>query len=480
MRSVTNLTSAYDHEEIIEKYLKKETDKGRIAGPFSEIPFPVFQISPFGVVAKKLPGSFRIIVNLSYPEGSSINDNIPRKYAEVSYSSIQEAAKLIILAGKGSFLAKTDIESAFRLIPLNPNQYHLLVYQWKNYFYYDKTLPMGASSSCQIFEAFSSALEHAAIVAGIKHILHYLDDFLIINSSAEGCFQDLNKFIDTCKYINVPLAKEKTVGPSQSITFLGLEIDTIAEEIRLPPEKLEQGKCDILHLLSVTKCQKRELESLLGFLSFMCQVILPGRAFLLHMYAAIAKISKPWHTIRLNKEIKGDLNIWLLFLQNHNGVTLYRDELFLSSEVYHIFSDAAKTTGFGAVLGNQWFAGKWPSSWWPEQTIVLLEFIPIFIAIQIWGAQLQNSYLIFHSDNLPLVHIINKLSSKEKLVRSLLRKLVLEMLRYNIMFRAVHVPGFENTLADKLSRFQIAGFLQLHPTADPFPAPIPNLPNLNN
>lgn len=480
IKSVRNLVSADEHEEIIDIYLKKEIDKGRIAGPFNEIPFSVFQINPFGVVPKKVPGSFRIIVNLSYPKGDSINDFIPREYAQVSYSSIQEAAKLLVSSGRGSFLAKTDIESAFRLIPLNPNQYHLLVYQWKNKYYHDKTLPMGASSSCQIFEAFSSALEYIAQKFGIEYIVHYLDDFLVINALEKACYNDLRQLMRICKCVNVPLAEDKTFGPSQNLIYLGLEFDTIAEEIRLPNDKLETCKSCISHLLSINKCKKRELESLLGLLSFTCQVILPGRAFLLHMYGAIAKLSKPWFYIRLSKEIKEDLKVWLIFLQNHNGVTLYRDELFLSSKVWHLFSDAAKTEGFGAFLGNQWFADIWPSSWWPEQTIVLLEFIPIFLAVQIWGPQLKNCYLTLHSDNLPLVHNINKQSSKEKLVRSLLRKLVFEMLKHNIMFQAVHVPGFENTLADKLSRLQISAFKELHPSSDQFPATIPKLPDLRN
>lgn len=48
-------------------------------------------------------------------------------------------------------MAKTDIEDAFRIIPIHPSDYHLLGFIWEGQFYYDKCLPMGASSSCQIF-----------------------------------------------------------------------------------------------------------------------------------------------------------------------------------------------------------------------------------------------------------------------------------------------------------------------------------------
>jgi hypothetical protein len=52
-----------------------------------------------------------------------------------------------------------DIEDAFRIIPIHPSDYYLLGFTWNNYFYFDRCLPMGASSSCQIFEKFSCAIQ---------------------------------------------------------------------------------------------------------------------------------------------------------------------------------------------------------------------------------------------------------------------------------------------------------------------------------
>ena len=51
-------------------------------------------------------------------------------------------------------MAKMDIEDGFRNIPVHPCDYHLLGFQWEGQFYYDKCLPLGASSSCKIFETF--------------------------------------------------------------------------------------------------------------------------------------------------------------------------------------------------------------------------------------------------------------------------------------------------------------------------------------
>ncbi|CAH3139098.1 unnamed protein product [Porites lobata] len=121
-----NLLSAIQQPAVVEAKLSKEIDAGRIAGPFKTPPFPKFRVSPLGVVPKKVPCEFRLIHHLSYPKGLLVNDGIPHEYSSVSYANIEDAIRFIKKAGHGCFLAKTDIQSAFRIIPINPKDYHLL------------------------------------------------------------------------------------------------------------------------------------------------------------------------------------------------------------------------------------------------------------------------------------------------------------------------------------------------------------------
>ena len=70
---------------------------------------------------------------------------------------------------------------------------------------------MGFSSSCRTFELFSSALEWVAQnKLHINHIVHLLDDFLIIAASHEICLRQLNLFVDLCGHFGIPIAPEKT------------------------------------------------------------------------------------------------------------------------------------------------------------------------------------------------------------------------------------------------------------------------------
>ena len=76
----------------------------------------------------------------------------------MKYASVGDASKWIKRLGRGCFMAKTDVKSAFRIIPMQPADYSLLGLKWENLYYFDRTLPMGLSSSCAIFEAVSTAL----------------------------------------------------------------------------------------------------------------------------------------------------------------------------------------------------------------------------------------------------------------------------------------------------------------------------------
>ena len=72
---------------MVDRKLSKEISLNRIAGPFVSPPFTDMVIYPLGVVPKKV-GEFRLIHHLSYPEGDSVNDHIPKDLCSVSYATI--------------------------------------------------------------------------------------------------------------------------------------------------------------------------------------------------------------------------------------------------------------------------------------------------------------------------------------------------------------------------------------------------------
>ena len=122
LKSATqNMPSASLQPSVIDDYLYTELAKGHVAGPFSSPPLPHLHISRFGVIPKKhQPGKWRLILDLSSPDGHSVNDGIRKDPFTVQYMKVDDIIDGIMSLGRGTLLAKFDVESVYRIIPIHP------------------------------------------------------------------------------------------------------------------------------------------------------------------------------------------------------------------------------------------------------------------------------------------------------------------------------------------------------------------------
>jgi len=121
-----NMQSAHEHPQVIRDYIAQECAEGRILGPFVLSKLPDVQVSRFGVIPKKGHNKWRLILDLSSPEGRSVNDGINPDLCSLSYVSIDDAARAVVKAGRGALLAKVDIKSAYRIVEVHPEDRPLL------------------------------------------------------------------------------------------------------------------------------------------------------------------------------------------------------------------------------------------------------------------------------------------------------------------------------------------------------------------
>ena len=208
-----------------------------------------------GLVPKKESGSFRLIHDLSFPKGGSVNFWTPPEYTSVSYQNIETVIELVQENGFKCLMSKADIQDAFRLIPIHPAEHHLLGFQWDGQFYHDAALPMGASASCQLFESFSTALQWILNEKfQIKGVSHLLDDFFFVGeANTNKCSVALNTLLTLAEALGVPIKSEKTQSPTTCIVIYGIEIDSEAMVARLPQEKIDK----ILGLLKIFKVRRK-------------------------------------------------------------------------------------------------------------------------------------------------------------------------------------------------------------------------------
>ena len=260
-------------------------------------------------------------------------------------------------------------------------------------YYYDKCLPQGCASSCQIFEKFSTAIQ---TIFNYYHpeanCIHMLDDFLILAEDFNTCQKHLQALLDLCQDIGVPMSPEKTTNPSTQTTFLGIELDTQSRSAKLPPDKLEEYSNLVEHYLLQKKIRRSQLESLIGKLNFASSVV-PARPFLRRMVELMNPSQKPLYFIPLTSEVKNDLQTWRTFLQSYNGKTFFRS-IFISTPQDLLMASDASQQGFGACFDASWIQAKYPPRW-NQYHITVLEMDPIYVMIAMFGRSISNTNVLF-------------------------------------------------------------------------------------
>ena len=468
-----NLRSTEDHPEVVERYLQKEVAEQRVAGPFTKGYIQTTHVSRFGVIPKSHQANkWRLIVDLSSPKGSSINDGIPRDLCSMTYITTDEAIRKILTLGPGALLAKIDIQSAFRLIPVHPADRHLLAVEWNNKVYIDTCLPFGLRSAPKLFNVMADLLSWILHDQGVSYILHYLDDYLTIGPpNSPECHHNLLVITQTCRTLGVPLSIEKVAGPAATLEFLGILLDTTRMEARLPDDKLLRIHKAVTEWLGKRNATKREILSLVGLLQHAAKVVRPGRTFVRRMYVVAARVQELDYYTRLNRDFRSDLHWWHAFLQEWNGASFFHLTGSTNPKA-RIQTDASGSWGCGAFFNGRWFQWQWPREWSPI-AIMAKELAPIVLACAVWGPQLRRKEVLFQCDNTAVVAALHKGSAKEVLVMHLLRCLWFFTAHYDIALQCEHIAGVKNCAADQLSRYNMHAFFHFNPQASLLPTPLP-------
>ena len=140
-------------------------------------------------------------------------------------------------------------------------------------------------------------------------------------------------------------------GPAATLTFLGIEIDTVSRELRLPRLKLARLKDTVEHWATKCSMTKHQLEVLIGQLNDAAQVVPTGRPFLRNLLDAKSLLSKPRHFTHLNEGCRADLVWWSSFIDSWNEVV---DSLIpvISSGPYH-YCRRLRCLGLWGIGGQQ-------------------------------------------------------------------------------------------------------------------------------
>uniref|UniRef100_A0A1X7VQS7 Reverse transcriptase domain-containing protein n=1 Tax=Amphimedon queenslandica TaxID=400682 RepID=A0A1X7VQS7_AMPQE len=124
---------------------------------------------------------------------------------------------------------------------------------------------------------------------GVQMSIHYLEDFFCSPRTSRGCSQVLATAFPLCNRLGLPVAPEKVEGPATTLTFLGIEINSVNMSLSLPLPKLTALKAKLAHWITRRAASKRELQELIGHLNHVAAVVSHGRSFVRSVIEAMKR-----------------------------------------------------------------------------------------------------------------------------------------------------------------------------------------------
>ncbi|KAK9848349.1 hypothetical protein MYU51_016749 [Penicillium brevicompactum] len=249
-------------------------------------------------VSPKHDGGWRRIHDLSWPPGQGLNQGIPDSWSAIEYITIDDIYEQVTQAGPGCTIIKRDIKDAFQIVPVAEDNQHLLDFQWNDSTYVECCLPFGLATAPYDFVATFKSLSVSDPTGPFDRVYNGVTDYLRIPRNTKKDQQG------TC------------------VTVSGVQIDSIAMEARLSPDKLCRATLDAAAALSAASLSLKQTERLTGSLAF--SAFPHGRSA----------------RRRISHEVRDDLEWWRDSLSLFNGV-LFIDPSRRS--ITHLYTDAANT-----------------------------------------------------------------------------------------------------------------------------------------
>ena len=423
-------------------------------------------IHALGAVPKS-SGGIRHITDCSRPIGKSVNYHCESILEEFCFKNVEDVVPLL---NANDYLTVVDIKAAYRAVPIRENHRTYQGFAWEykgeRCWFVDNRMCFGLRLGPMFFNFLSNFIYDVATIRGLK-VVNYLDDFLAVADDYTSCLDAQYTLTSSLRFLGFHVSFDKLVHPSTTVTYLGIEIDSVEMEFRLPECKIAK-LMEILDIaLARKRISKKELESLGGSLSHCSHVVRGGKVFckgVYSLYKIMVQQNKKF--IKLPDWVKADLSWWKRLCTMFNG----KSKLVKDSHDVPMVSDAS-FKGFGVYLGTDWCAGTWddndhillssdcnhivtkPLADDVEfDNINVLEFWPILIGIKRWASVLRDKNVVVYTDNTQVMFmLLNGRSSNVNCMRWI-RELFWTCAIYNIEITPKYINTDSNVIADTLSR----------------------------
>ena len=443
-----------DYSKHINNFIDIELKHNALLGPFNNDPFsPWCQYSPIMTSPKKNTTDRRIIVDLSFPKGKSVNSGIKRQYylgKQLTYSlpGINDIINKLNSSLSKKFLWTIDLARAYRQLRTDPLSVPLLGITVNNKKYFDIAPPFGCRTSSMACARTTNAIVYLLKNKGY-FVLCYLDDFIGVENNFKDACKSYKECLDLLKFLGLDISVKKCVPPTQQLTWLGYNINAKDLVIKIPNEKLQDiiNECKLWNENS--KVSRKYIQHIAGKLNFISKCVTSTKVFMNRILAFLR--SSPYKgTLQVTSSVLQDISWFIRFSEKFNGLILLPK---VAKELWVIECDACISAG-GGFSKTKYFAQQFQSTLVNlNLNIAQIEAVNLIVALCSLSPQDPYNYDIqIITDNMASQQVLATGHGRDSILTACARKLWLFSSINNCTVNIIHRPGATLIVADALSR----------------------------
>ena len=349
-----------NYQSILDPEFKTQMDKTVVEeleqGKVSRVGSRPTCVHSLGAI-RKSNGKLRPITDCRRPEGDSINNFMHSTCQDFTFVKLDSVADYMT---DSCFFAVLDLKSAYRSVHIAPSDRTYQGFVWnldgENQWFQDNCLSFGLRCAPYIFSRLTEFVVHCMERRGHDGIFGYLDDFLVVGSTRDECEHKLLCLIGLLRTLGFSIAWDKVVSPANVVTYLGIELDSLKMEFRLPDRKLVKIKSLVNSFKDRKKATKKELQVLAGHLAHASTVVRGGRTFSRCILNFVKYLPDGDRAVALPSWLKPDIDWWCNLMEIFNGSAKV---IKSNDEVTGTVSTDSSMTGFGGLWLEDWFVGVW-------------------------------------------------------------------------------------------------------------------------
>ncbi|KAF7297499.1 hypothetical protein MIND_00983700 [Mycena indigotica] len=489
-----NHPSTADHDAFVNGYLHEEVEAGRMSGPFSQektesILKGPFQCSPIIIAVQPQgpgePDKLRLCRHLSKGDRShpSTNFFVDKDKFPTKFGTASDVAEIIASAPPGTQAMVLDIAKFHRTCPILPAHKRWFVLRGPKGFYIDHCCPFGCASSSSNAGLIGSAIIDIWVALGFAPANRYEDDILSVRQPAASRIIPSGRpshfwypatrsdALHAIHSLHIPWHPTKWTEYLFELVYIGFLWNFPDKTVALPEDKRLKFLRRIHDFRSICKsgkCQLLHVQKIHGSLCHLSFVHPQGRSYLPALTSfIIAFEGNTFKTRRPPPSVYSSLSWWETTLSVPRVSRSIAPKGPRQDRLLYV--DASTAWGIGIWLDGHWGAWKGSGDWKSRQRhIGWLETVAIeLLVLTLDSLDLENAYLLVHSDNQGVIGAFDKGRSRNADINLSLRRIFVTLAARNISLDLVYIPSASNPRRPSLAGCSPRQRLPYFPSAMP-------------